>query len=68
MLVGDLGFWQQNEERRMHRQARPVREMVHDYPYKLFEGQAVFLHSSYTKYEEKRHMLFNTLQRLDAMR
>lgn len=43
---------QQNEERRLHRTTRPSREMVHDYPYKLFEAQAVFLHNAFSKLEE----------------
>mmetsp|Transcript_18780 Transcript_18780/g.26020 ORF Transcript_18780/g.26020 Transcript_18780/m.26020 type:complete len:457 (-) Transcript_18780:156-1526(-) len=59
---------QQNEERRLHRQTRPTREMVHDYPYKLFEAQAIFLHNSYTKYEEKRKEAFDTLNKLNATR
>lgn len=59
---------QQNEERRLHRQSRPQREMVHDYPYKLFEAQAIFLHNSYTKYEEKRREVFDTMTRLNMLR
>ena len=57
----------QNEERRLHRQTRPSREMVHDYPYKLFESQAVFLHNSYIKYEDKRKETFNVLHKLHAL-
>jgi len=57
----------QNEERRLHRQTRPSREMVYDYPYKLFESQAVFLHNSYIKYEDKRKETFNVLHKLHAL-
>eukprot|EP00959_Pyramimonas_sp_CCMP1952_P353384 7403694-Pyramimonas_sp.AAC.1 len=57
----------QNEERRLHRQTRPSREMVHDYPYKLFESQAIFLHNSYIKYEDKRKETFNVLNKLHGL-
>eukprot|EP00242_Pyramimonas_sp_CCMP2087_P010278 CAMPEP_0198213458 /NCGR_PEP_ID=MMETSP1445-20131203/28879_1 /TAXON_ID=36898 /ORGANISM="Pyramimonas sp., Strain CCMP2087" /LENGTH=456 /DNA_ID=CAMNT_0043888109 /DNA_START=300 /DNA_END=1670 /DNA_ORIENTATION=- len=58
---------QQNEERRAQRQTRPSREMVHDYPYKLFESQAVFLQNAYLKYEDKRKDTFELLHKFHSL-
>mmetsp|Transcript_2468 Transcript_2468/g.2733 ORF Transcript_2468/g.2733 Transcript_2468/m.2733 type:complete len:449 (+) Transcript_2468:313-1659(+) len=56
---------QQNEERRLHRTSRPSREMVHDYPYKLFEAQGVFLQNSLAKLEDNINKVKDVLTRLN---